>query len=623
MPFSSSIPSIAQAYQNDPRNRLSQSMLAAGTSTAPVAWGGWGVADGLARAAQAVAGAYTQRRTDKKYEEREAAYTDALRNAAQSATAPQPVFNPAQINPATINNSTPAQQPSPQMAPQPTAPPTQQGPAPAPQQPEQQQLSARDYYYNGIVPIEGGTDRNGNFRTSPKGAIGPGQVMPGTAPEAARLAGVPFDDNLYRTNADYNNRLGEAYYNAQLQQFGDPIMAAAAYNAGPGRVQRAVRQANSKGGSWSDYLPTETKNYIQNFASRVGGEQSGTPIPRTQVAAPTMEQVPNAPEIPNQAPQAPNLPGEVRSNRLDVALAMLNSGNPDLAMLAQDYLDKGLGEQFDARTLTSGQAFERDSTTYQAALNDFYGARDQGRQNQYNERASVQERNFGRETNYNNQTFQAGENAANRSFQGQQASLDRTATRQNLERTIEGRLQTEREKRDARRSNYFNTAAGQKELGTLQTRMAENDNAIQQYQRFIDANERAGTGGIRAYTGGIESAWDDDIGLMRQIANDTTLAKLGGSLGAQISNSDRDYIAASNVSLGNTPEVNRNIAETRIKALQRSSDYAENRANAMADGDIANFTRQWNQFANEQSIRLPGEYVTFQEWLDYKSRGGR
>lgn len=119
--------------------------------------------------------------------------------------------------------------------------------------------------------------------TSPAGAVGVAQVMPGTAPEAARLAGLPYDERRYRTDPGYNLRLGQAYYYDLLRQFGnDPIMAAAAYNAGPARLRSAMQRAERAGNptSWASYLPAETQNYI----ARVGGGANvasalGTPPP--------------------------------------------------------------------------------------------------------------------------------------------------------------------------------------------------------------------------------------------------------------------------------------------------------------------------------------------------------
>lgn len=112
-------------------------------------------------------------------------------------------------------------------------------------------------------------DREGRPLTSPKGAIGVAQVMPGTAPEAARYAGVEFDPNRYRTDPDYNKALGKAYYQHQLETYGgDPLKAAAAYNAGPNALDRALRHAERSGGNYLSYLPSETQKYVAAVQER-------------------------------------------------------------------------------------------------------------------------------------------------------------------------------------------------------------------------------------------------------------------------------------------------------------------------------------------------------------------
>lgn len=90
-----------------------------------------------------------------------------------------------------------------------------------------------------------GLERSGDFATSPKGAFGPMQVMPETAPEAARMAGVAWDPKLFKERSqrglEYNLKLGTAYGNAQLQKYGHPVLAAGAYNAGPGAMDKWLK----------------------------------------------------------------------------------------------------------------------------------------------------------------------------------------------------------------------------------------------------------------------------------------------------------------------------------------------------------------------------------------------
>lgn len=83
-------------------------------------------------------------------------------------------------------------------------------------------------------------------RLSSKGAIGTMQLMPGTASD---LGVDPY-------NLEDNIRGGVTYYKQQRDKFGNPREAAAAYNAGPGAVQ--------KYGGVPPYK--ETQDYVQRVA---------------------------------------------------------------------------------------------------------------------------------------------------------------------------------------------------------------------------------------------------------------------------------------------------------------------------------------------------------------------
>lgn len=114
------------------------------------------------------------------------------------------------------------------------------------------------------------TDDKGNVVTSPKGALGIAQVMPGTGPEAARLAGEEWSLERLKKDPEYNERLGRAYYKMLLEKFGDPIKAAAAYNGGPGHVEQAIATGKRTGQSWIAYLWPETRKYVEIM----GGERA-------------------------------------------------------------------------------------------------------------------------------------------------------------------------------------------------------------------------------------------------------------------------------------------------------------------------------------------------------------
>ncbi len=106
---------------------------------------------------------------------------------------------------------------------------------------------------------------------SPVGAIGAAQIMPSTGPEAAKLAGMDWDEDRFNADKDYNKALGKAYFKNQLDKFGgDYEKAFAAYNAGAGNVKKALAKAEAQGTDWKEHLPEETKDYIAKNTAKMG-----------------------------------------------------------------------------------------------------------------------------------------------------------------------------------------------------------------------------------------------------------------------------------------------------------------------------------------------------------------
>lgn len=134
--------------------------------------------------------------------------------------------------------------------------------------------------YGRMIGVEsGGRDYapSGQPLTSPAGAMFKAQVMPATAAQP----GYGIRPAASQTPEEYN-RVGQEYYQAMLKQFGgDEQKAAAAYNAGPGRIQQAQQQAAQRGGSWTDYIPKETQGYLQKVFKGVGNAVEGM-IPSAQ-----------------------------------------------------------------------------------------------------------------------------------------------------------------------------------------------------------------------------------------------------------------------------------------------------------------------------------------------------
>lgn len=130
--------------------------------------------------------------------------------------------------------------------------------------------ASADVVWRRMIQQESGGDQSA---ISPKGAVGIAQVMPETGPEAARYANLPWDPVKFRTDAHYNAALGRAYFDEQLRQFEHPMLAAAAYNAGPGAVKEWIgRFGDPRKGeiSFADFarkIPfKETRHYVEVVA---------------------------------------------------------------------------------------------------------------------------------------------------------------------------------------------------------------------------------------------------------------------------------------------------------------------------------------------------------------------
>ncbi|MYM62118.1 transglycosylase SLT domain-containing protein [Pseudomaricurvus sp. HS19] len=116
---------------------------------------------------------------------------------------------------------------------------------------------------------------------SPAGAMGLMQLMPATAQETARKAGLPYSKSDLMV-PDKNISLGSFYITEMLQRYqGNRFLAAAAYNAGPHRVDRWLRNSASAlpADVWIETIPfRETRRYVQNVLaySVIYGYRTGT-----------------------------------------------------------------------------------------------------------------------------------------------------------------------------------------------------------------------------------------------------------------------------------------------------------------------------------------------------------
>jgi soluble lytic murein transglycosylase len=134
------------------------------------------------------------------------------------------------------------------------------------------------------------------------GASGLMQIMPATAKWTAQRLGVPYGPGMIN-DRDTNLRLGTGYLRLLLDDFeGSQALAAAAYNAGPGRPRRWRDGPELDPAAWAETIPfAETRDYVKKvlsnavyYAAVLGDEEPmslrarlGTSIgPRLAAAAP-------------------------------------------------------------------------------------------------------------------------------------------------------------------------------------------------------------------------------------------------------------------------------------------------------------------------------------------------
>ncbi|MBW6397620.1 lytic transglycosylase domain-containing protein [Roseomonas sp. HJA6] len=110
---------------------------------------------------------------------------------------------------------------------------------------------------------------DGTLTRSPVGATGLMQLMPDTA----RGLGVNVEDE------GQNIEGGVRYLGQMMQRFGDPVLATAAYNWGPERVERWRAR-----GMPFEQLPAETRTYLERIWGRPVVELFPPRLPRRQMS---------------------------------------------------------------------------------------------------------------------------------------------------------------------------------------------------------------------------------------------------------------------------------------------------------------------------------------------------
>lgn len=167
------------------------------------------------------------------------------------------------------------------------------------------QMLTLEGFQQGILRGEG----SNIYSVSPKGALGTWQVMP----ETARNPGFNITPAASLTDPNELNRVGREYSAAMYNKYG-PIIGAAAYNWGPGNVDKLLLSGDPRKGeisweAWKNKLPRETQQYL----AKVGGGSLAIPDQRNppgpNIFATSTQEQRNPLALPQQDIQQPDVKG--------------------------------------------------------------------------------------------------------------------------------------------------------------------------------------------------------------------------------------------------------------------------------------------------------------------------
>lgn len=624
MPYGPVNTDVAKAYTNDPRTLIAQSLMQNGSSVAPVAAGKYGVPDGIARMLQGLAGAYMQKQQAKQYKGEEADHIAKLAGimgdqglGAASAVpdaalapppAPPPVMAGAGGPPPPVAPPTPQPMPTEQLPPSqaPQQPPMGFPPAgapPAPYAPPAPPPPAP----GGIAAPRLGSDKLSAIAM----ALNPNaQITSGdrSAAHNAKVGGVSNSQHMARNGAPHGTAIDGLF---------------------PGMNRGQVQQGFSKAGAQVDVIDEGDHFHIQG-ARHPSAKGAPAPVQRTQPGAvsggPSLPPAPGTPD-----PEMPSLPSAptgvdapVKSERLRIARALLNSGDPYASNTAMDYMDKGLTEQNNSDEAAAGRKGDITKMGYGGALGNYYGAQSDKRQNAYgNQKMEKQfaqddamfEKDSGLKLSMQDKSFAHDMTKAgyDRETAYGLAQLNNNADFKKQQMIIDAAKGTAEEKAAAKRTLFLSTPTGAKIWDATGQRIQQNEQTINDLQEFMTINAKQRTGGYpmsNEWTASLIKPSNDALKSMEAITQ--KLAPMMRQAG-QGSMSDKDLAGfkQSVPNIQSSATTNKNTGNRLIKGLLRVNDYEQHKLESMSDGTQNNFVHEWDLFRKSVSI---DSGKSFEDW---------
>jgi peptidoglycan lytic transglycosylase len=105
---------------------------------------------------------------------------------------------------------------------------------------------------------------------SSAGALGLMQLMPDTAKMVAKQQKIKLESPNHLFHPETNIRLGSSYLRMMLETHKNPVLAIAAYNAGPNRIKQWLPRTPLPADSWIEVIPfNQTREYVKNVLTYI------------------------------------------------------------------------------------------------------------------------------------------------------------------------------------------------------------------------------------------------------------------------------------------------------------------------------------------------------------------
>jgi len=632
-------PNVRRAYAADPKTQIANSLMRTGMDTGPAAGGKYAAMDGIARMLSGVAGGYIGKKQQDKFNAADNVAGGEALDAAEPVLAAAATPPPAPVMPAQPASpiAPPVNTPETDVVnPVSTPPPTTAPPTP-PVPPTVAPQVASALMPSGAEPppplLENPTMAPTPTMIGGRGAANDAGVTP-TMPRTTIASMVNWAKDQGARVTSVTRSVGQNKAVGGVSN---------SYHLS-GRAFDSVPPKGVGMDEWENKLKSQYPNMdVINEGDHVHVE----PMGRTQVAAmaegqggPDEAPPPVAELVPEPTrPERPAFRDQVRSDRLTIAHNLLQSKTDLSPSFRRGLVDQyatpdAFAENQAAKQAQVDNEAKLDAEGYRAGLAD-YGAKSQARYG-----AQIGERELGlregvdrraREQGYG---FQNSNREDTQEFLAGESQKDRDARLALFNRQSDVRneqfLQALAARGEQAALDYWNKPSGRKDWGERMAEVETMKNSSATADRVLSTLDDLDTGGITymGLPGNIRSAYSSDVSRLKALQIEAVTNKLGGKLGAGVSNADFAALKAG-TQIG--PEFQKDaIREEALKLKAVSSRRADQHLSYIKYGgsDLPKFTSRWERFISENPLfdkqgKPRSRTLSYDEWMNFtaKNRG--